>query len=430
MTRVIVALPQPHADRVVRLLGDEAITVLAVTSPAELAEACDGGARGPADASLARSIADSDAVIAFADRRQLTSAVAATCDAHGIRLVAMSDDADEIRFAGELGLSTTLPCDAAGWQIAEAVASSVPEAPLTQITPSSAESAARPRVIVVWGPAGSPGRSTLAVELAVELARGRRRVALVDADTHAPSVALALGLADEGPGFAAACRAAERGELDAAELTRISSPLPVADGAVDVLAGINRPARWPELSGRRVRGALEVCRDWADDVVVDVSASLERDEELMSDLAGPQRNAATLAALRCADAVVAVVSADPVGVSRFVRAHAELRAVIGATPVHVVANRLRPGALGIDARGQLRRTLDRFAGVDDLDFLPDDPRAADAAVLSARPIADAAGRSPIVQGIRRFVGARLPSPAAYDDSSRRRGARRQARRTA
>ena len=70
----------------------------------------------------------------------------------------------------------------------------------------------RGRVIAVWGAAGAPGRTTTAIELACELARDGRRVALIDADAHAPSIAMATGLADEGPGFAAACRQAERGQ--------------------------------------------------------------------------------------------------------------------------------------------------------------------------------------------------------------------------
>ena len=226
-------------------------------------------------------------------------------------------------------------------------------------------------VIAVWGPAGAPGRTTVAIELAVELARGGRHVGLVDADTHAPSIALALGLADEGPGFAAACRQSELGGLDARELSRIGAPL--GHSGVDVLTGLNRPSRWPELSESRVAGALEACREWADYTVVDVAAPLERDEEIMSDLDGPRRNAATLAALRSADLVVAVAAADPLGISRFLRAYSELRATIGATRVTVVANRLRPGALGIDARGQVRRTLDRFGGVEDVWFVPQDP---------------------------------------------------------
>ncbi len=268
-----------------------------------------------------------------------------------------------------------------------------------------------PRVVAVWGPAGAPGRSTIAIELAIELARGGRRVGLVDADTHAPSIALQLGLADEGPGFAAACRQAELGGLDARELTRISIAL--GRTGVDVLTGLNRPSRWPELSESRVAAALGVCREWADCVVVDVAASLERDEEIVSDLDGPRRNAATLAALRAADAVVAVAAADPVGISRLLRAYPDLRATIGATPVSIIANRLRPGALGIDARGQVRRTLDRFGGIDDVWFVPADARSADAALLAARPIADVAPRSAFTLALRRFVGeALVPAPAA------------------
>jgi MinD-like ATPase involved in chromosome partitioning or flagellar assembly len=276
-------------------------------------------------------------------------------------------------------------------------------------------------VIAVWGPAGAPGRSTVAAELAVELARGGRHVALVEADTIAPSLALTLGLADEGPGFAAACRQAELAGLDARELTRIAVPL--GRTGVDVLTGINRPSRWPELSDRRVGAALAACREWADYTVVDVSSSLERDEEIMSDLDGPRRNAATLAALRAADLVVAVVAADPVGVARFLRGHADLRATIGATPVAVVANRLRPGTLGIDARGQVRRTLDRFGGIEDVWFLPQDPRSADAAILASQPIADVAPRSPFTLALRRFVGeAIVPAPEPLRGAkARRRG---------
>ena len=207
-------------------------------------------------------------------------------------------------------------------------------------------------------PAAPPSRSNSPSSSS----RGGRHVGLVDADSHAPSVALALGLADEAPGFAAACRQSELGGLDSRELTRISAP--IGTTGVDVLTGLNRPSRWPELSESRVAAALAACREWADHTVVDVAASLERDEEIVSDLDGPRRNAATLAALRTADLVVAVAAADPLGISRFLRAYPELRATIGATPVAVVANRLRPGALGIDARGQVRRTLDRFGGVE------------------------------------------------------------------
>ena len=89
----------------------------------------------------------------------------------------------------------------------------------------------------------------------------------------------------------------------------------------------------------------------------------------------------------------------------------------------VVANRLRPGTLGVDARGQVRRTLDRFGGIEDVWFLPQDPRSADAAILASQPIADVAPRSPFTLALRRFVGeAIVPAPAPQRAAKpRRRG---------
>ncbi|WP_239525668.1 P-loop NTPase [Microbacterium sp. B35-30] len=384
-------------------LRREGIDVIAVVTAGAPALAAADGMLGTDAETLLRALADADALVVSVSRATMSPTVVALCDRAGTRVVPLVDDAAGERVAAACGLEAPLSRHIEPWRIAEAL-SAAPAASAPSPAPRP-----QPRVIAVWGAAGAPGRSTVATELAVELARGGRHVALVDADTHAPSLALTLGLADEGPGFAAACRQAELGGLDARELTRIAVPL--GRTGVDVLTGINRPSRWPELSDRRVAAALAACREWADYTVVDVASSLERDEEIVSDLDGPRRNAATLAALRSADLVVAVVAADPVGIARFLRGHADLRATIGATPVAVVANRLRPGTLGIDARGQVRRTLDRFGGIEDVWFLPQDPRSTDAAILASLPIAELAPRSPLTLALRRFVGeAVVPAP--------------------
>lgn len=398
-------------------LRREGIEVRGELPTSAIASAAGDGMLGAEAETVLRAIADADVVVLQVSRRSLSPAVVALCDRVATRIVPLCESPADERLAVACGLEQPLPLAAEPWRVAEAVVG-VPA------RPAAGKERSGPGVLAVWGPAGAPGRSTVAVELAVELARGGRHVGLVDADTHAPSLALALGLPDEGPGFAAACRQAELGGLDAAELTRIA--LPLGRTGVDVLTGINRPSRWPELSEKRVAASLAVCRNWAEFTVVDVSSSLERDEEIMSDLDGPRRNAATLAALRAADLVIAVAGADPVGVSRFLRAFAELRSTIGATPVAVLANRLRPGALGIDARGQVRRTLDRFGGIEDVWFLPQDPRSADAALLAARPIAEIAPRSPLTLALRRFVGeAIVPAPrvTGAPDRRRRRGIR-------
>ncbi|UJP11437.1 P-loop NTPase [Microbacterium sp. KUDC0406] len=297
--------------------------------------------------------------------------------------------------------------------------------------PGQAITESRPsRVIAVWGPHGAPGRTTLAIQLAVELARAGRRTALLDADTTAPSLSLQLGLGDEAPGLAAACRRAELGSLDAAELSRLAVALETSAGPIDVLGGLNRPSRWPELSAARLRGALTICRDWTEEIVVDVSAAFEEEDDDY-DLAAPSRHAATATVLREADEIIAVTAAEPVGVSRFVRGHAELRHLVGPTPIAVVANSVRPGPLGIDARGQVRRTLERFAGIDDVQFLPHDQRAADAALLHARPIADVLPRSPLVAAVRRLASGldrREADPREPATAGSSRGSSRAARR--
>ena len=291
--------------------------------------------------------------------------------------------------------------------------------------------ARRPRTIVVWGPAGAPGRTTLAIGLAAELAGRGHAVALVDADTYGGTIAPALGLLDEAPGFAAACRLAGAEALTTAELDRIAQSAPAANGAsMVVLTGIGRPHRWPELSAGRVAAVLERCRRWREVIVVDAGFNLETDEELSSDLAAPRRNAATIAALRAADEVVAVGSADPVGLARLLRAHGDLVEAAEAARVRVVVNQVRASVLGIDPHGQVRQTLERFAGVRDAVLIENDPDAADLALLTARPVTAAAPRGALSRGIAELADAlgfaRSPAPRAGARWAARLGARRAA----
>lgn len=421
--RVVLASDRLDTPVVVDGLRDDDAEVLLVVAADAPADAAADAVTGRAAAELLGALAAADVLAVDAGRDTLTPQLVTVCDRFGVRIVAVCGGAADRRLAEMFGIATCAP-DGVRTAVLHA-ATAAPTAP------------PRGRIVAVWGPAGAPGRTTISIELAAELARDGRRVGLIDADTHAPSVAMLTGLADEGPGFAAACRAAERGTLSAAELERIALPL----GDVAVLAGINRPGRWPELSSARVGGALEQCRTWVEDLIVDVAAPLERDEEIVSDIEGPRRNAATLAVLAAADIVVAVVSADPVGVARFVRAHADLRAAAGAAPIHVLVNKTRSSTLGIDARSQVRRTLERYVGVAACWFVPWDPKAADAAVLQAQPVGHVAPRSALSGAVRRFVGEAIDPPparaaaprsraaAGADSEGQRRDARPRTRRT-
>lgn len=269
-----------------------------------------------------------------------------------------------------------------------------------------------PLTIAVWGPTGAPGRTTIAIALAAELAARGHAVCLIDADSYGGTIAPALGLLDEAPGFAAACRLAGSDSLDLSELDRVGQTVTITgrDG-FSVLTGIGRPHRWPELSSSRVTAVIEQCRAWRSIVVIDAGFSLETDEEVSSDLGAPRRNAATIAALRAANRVIAVGAADPLGLARFLRMHADLLDTVETGSVQVVINRVRASVLGLDPHGQVRQTLDRFARVRDAVLIDDDPDAADAALLTARPVTQAAPRSALSRGIAELADRLVGEPA-------------------
>ncbi|MCR8671921.1 regulator, partial [Agrococcus sp. HG114] len=314
-----------------------------------------------------------DLVLVVADEHHASRALVEECDRRGLRLVALADDAAERARAHTLGL------DAVAWDGGFAAIEAAARPTGDELRPSAAR--ARGRVIAVWGPAGAPGRTTAAIALAAELVALGQRVALVDADTTSASVAPALGLLDESPGFAAAARLARAGSLTVDELDRIAQQVPTMGGVLRVLTGIGRASRWPELGSDRVAEVLERCRDWAESTVVDVAASLERDEEISSDLFAPRRHAATLAALETADEVVVVAGGDAVGIARLVRTLPELRELVPHARLRIVVNKVRASAIGVAPERAVHETLRRLAQVTPEACWPFDGRAADAALL-------------------------------------------------
>lgn len=351
-----------------------------------------------------------DLVLVVADARHASRELVDACDRRGLRLVALADDDAERARARTLGLESVSWAD--GFGAIEAA-----------VTPRTADDGEperpRGRIIAVWGPAGAPGRTTAAIALAAELALLGQRVALVDADTTSASVAPALGLLDESPGFAAAARLARAGSLTVDELDRIAQAVPTMGGVVHVLTGIGRASRWPELGADRVTEVLARCRDWTDVTVVDVAASLERDEEISSDLFAPRRHAATIASLESADDVVVVAGGDPVGVARLVRALPELREVAPRARLRVIVNKVRPAAMGVAPERAVHETLRRLAHVTPEACWPFDGRAADAALLEGRPLVDVAGRSRLRRRVQELALSLVPQQAAVSRASLR-----------
>lgn len=257
----------------------------------------------------------------------------------------------------------------------------------------------RGALVAVWGPTGAPGRTTVALGLAEQLAADG--CLLIDADTYGGTVAPMIGLLDEAPGIAAACRSAATGRLDRHVLAGLT---PVVGAGLRVLSGIGRPDRWPELAAAHLDELWPVARTLDPWVVVDCGFAIERDEALSYDTRAPQRNAATLSALAEADLVLVVGAADPIGLQRLVRAVldlAELRPDV--TPL-VVVTKVRASVAGARPAEAIRTALARYAGVTDPHLLAWDPVACDAAVLTGRLPGEAARSSALVRGLAELAG--------------------------
>jgi MinD-like ATPase involved in chromosome partitioning or flagellar assembly len=359
-----------------------------------------------ADLLAAAAVGTARAVLVSPDLRRLDRDAVIRLGAGGLAVVGVVEAADEAgeRRLRQLGVDTVVPADAGADRIGSLVAAAV-EALLRRSAAGTPPPAAEQgdeggygvevgsgRLVAVWGPTGAPGRTTVAVGLADELAAAGVPTLLADADTYGGTVAQMLGVLDEAPGLAGAARSANAGTLDLPALAGYARQLPGLP--LRLLTGIARADRWPELRPASLDVVWTLARSLAVVTVVDCGFCLEQDEELSFDTAAPQRNGATLAALAAADEILAVGSADPVGVHRLVRGLAELREAVPGAEVRVVLTKVRRGPVGPDPERRVSDTLRRFAGVGPDLIVPADVDACDRAMLAGRSLREVAPDSP------------------------------------
>ncbi len=320
------------------------------------------------------------------ESRGLDATAVERLHAHGVRPVAVvsHDSVEPGRLrAARIGIHAVVTTDALEALPAAVLAADLgpgPGAPPPLAVEASADvdASAAGRVVAVWGPAGAPGRSTVAAALAGELARRGRRTVLVDADPYGGSIAQQLGVMDEVSGLLSATRLAASGQL----AERFATVQRGLDSRLSVVTGLPRPDRWTEVRSGTVEHLLELGRATGD-VVVDTGFCLEADPA--GDLGGrPSRNQLTLGTLDVADEVVVVGTADPVGLSRLARGLVDLVALVGPTPVRVVVNRMRP-TLGWSER-EVGGMVAGFARLAGLHFLPDDRSGVDRALVAGRTL--------------------------------------------
>lgn len=264
-------------------------------------------------------------------------------------------------------------------------------------------------MVAVWGAPGSPGRSTIAINLAAEIAATSQQTMLIDADVWGAALASSLGLMQESAGLAAAVRTADRGTLDSGSLARLC--IQVSDNLV-LLPGLSSSGRWREVSGVGLDDVWQQARLLAEWVVVDTPILVPDDDSAGFDAMGPQRNAVMASALANAEHTVVVGAAEPLGIQRLVQTIVdsdERQDIVGRR--HIVVNRLRSSAAGPRAIDSVGQALHRFAGVGRAHVIADDRPACDRAALAGAYLADLAPHSPARESIRELARDIIGVPA-------------------
>jgi MinD-like ATPase involved in chromosome partitioning or flagellar assembly len=261
----------------------------------------------------------------------------------------------------------------------------------------------RGRLIAVWGPTGAPGRTTIAIGVASELARAGVETMLADADTYGGAVGPMLGMLVEVPGLVTVSRLAGNGLLDLGQLADTARTI---GPHLRVLTGLLRADRWAQLRPSPLEDVWKLCRELCAVTVVDTGFCTEQDEDLVFDTPAARRNGATLTTLECSDVVLVVGSADPVGMIRLLQALDDLRDLAPTSTVRVVVNRVRRSAVGINARRQVADLVSKHAGTRPYAFIPYDRDALDAASAAARPLGEVSPSSPARTALR-DLAARL-----------------------
>jgi MinD-like ATPase involved in chromosome partitioning or flagellar assembly len=253
--------------------------------------------------------------------------------------------------------------------------------------------------ICVWGPTGSPGKSTFALNLACELALNGRRVLLIDFDTYSSSVGTLLGINQPPPGLAAAARLAGQGRLDGEQFSRLAIQHQVGKGTLSVLIGLGSDLRWPEITAEKTKAIIESAHQNFDYAIIDVASPIESGIKQVGGVV--ERNAATRTALEICTTAIAIFNADQVGVKRFCDTYERL-CDLARNPI-LVANRLRNSALGVGAQRQIEDAIQDLCGCEVKWFIPEDRASCDGAVLGMVPLAMLKRSSGARQAIAQFA---------------------------
>jgi flagellar biosynthesis protein FlhG len=196
-----------------------------------------------------------------------------------------------------------------------------------------------PRTVAVTGAKGGVGKSNLALNVAVSLARWGRRVLLVDGDLGLANLDVLLGLT---PAFTV-----EHLVTGEAELEDVLLPGPAGVRLLPAASGIPRFSRLDGEARDRVLAALSGGTAGLDDVVIDTGAGL---------------GDATLSLQLAASRVLLVTTPEP---TSLVDAYATLKVLRSADrdkPVDLVVNDAGDDREASRVHDQIARAAEHFLG--------------------------------------------------------------------
>lgn len=283
-----------------------------------------------------------------------------------------ADAPDAKRHLLECGITDVIESDASPEEFLAVVIGTLAHRRPTQTHAIGSSSSFR---VGVFGPVGGVGVTEVSIGLAKALSQTLFTV-LIDLDQQSPSIAQRLDLPLH-PNLLSAIDSAHHGG-------RLSTSMIESDG-LHVIGGLAAPGS-PEVPAVEVEGLLDEVGAAGPAVVVSDLGVLRPDRLAMSRF----------------NALVAVGSANPVGLARLVRLVQTVDATVTGADVVAVANRVAGGRREFETRAELTRLLNGVAIV----TLPEDrglERASwDGVNLTRGPFARAMGRmASLIEGVMR-----------------------------
>lgn len=215
------------------------------------------------------------------------------------------------------------------------------------------------RIITLFGPKGSMGKTTIAVNLAVELAQKGNKVALVDLDLQFGDVSLFMD-------FDSADTILELMEESfSANIDAVRSFMTIHPSGVHVLSAPRSPEYAEMISGEKVQVLLNLVRTYYDFVIIDSSSSF---------------NEVNLTALEASSLIYFVLSEDDLSVLKNAKLCLSLLTSLQqGDKIKLILNRVDdPHSIGI-------KDVEEILGIPPYAKLPNDPKTARGAINRGIP---------------------------------------------